>query len=70
MWAAGGNIINGVELGRRCDGKTLYGLTAPLLATADGKKMGKTADGAVWLNPDLLSPFECAAHVAPEPRVP
>jgi len=53
-----GNIINGVELGRRVDGKSLYGLTAPLLATADGKKMGKTADGAVWLNEDMLSPFE------------
>jgi len=53
-----GNIINGVELGRRVDGASLYGLTAPLLATADGKKMGKTADGAVWLNADLLSPFD------------
>ena len=53
-----GNIINGVELARRVDGKSLYGLTAPLLATADGKKMGKTADGAVWLNADLLSPFD------------
>jgi len=53
-----GNIINGVELARRVDGKTVYGLTAPLLATADGKKMGKTADGAVWLNEELLSPFE------------
>uniref|UniRef100_A0A7S0LKU6 Tyrosine--tRNA ligase n=1 Tax=Coccolithus braarudii TaxID=221442 RepID=A0A7S0LKU6_9EUKA len=53
-----GNIINGVELGRRVDGASLYGLTAPLLATADGKKMGKTASGAVWLNEELLSPFE------------
>merc|ERR1719326_583523 len=53
-----GNIINGVELARRVDGKQLYGVTAPLLATADGKKMGKTADGAVWLNADLLSPFD------------
>ena len=53
-----GNIINGVELARRVDGRSLYGLTAPLLATADGKKMGKTADGAVWLNADLLSPFD------------
>ena len=53
-----GNIINGVELGRRCDGRQLYGVTAPLLATADGKKMGKTASGAVWLNEELLSPFE------------
>eukprot|EP00967_Tisochrysis_lutea_P055621 scaffold70017_cov25-Tisochrysis_lutea.AAC.2 len=53
-----GNIISGVELGRRVDGVQLYGLTAPLLTTADGKKMGKTADGAVWLNADLLSPYE------------
>ena len=53
-----GNIINGVELARRVDQRTVFGLTAPLLATADGKKMGKTADGAVWLNEDLLSPFE------------
>jgi len=53
-----GNIINGVELGRRVDGTALYGLTAPLLATADGKKMGKTASGAVWLNEDQLSSFE------------
>lgn len=53
-----GNIINGVELARRCDSKTVFGLTAPLLTTSDGKKMGKTADGAVWLNEDLLSPFE------------
>ena len=53
-----GNIINGVELARRVDGASLYGVTAPLLATADGKKMGKTADGAVWLNAELLSPFD------------
>ena len=53
-----GNIINGVELARRADGASLFGMTSPLLTTADGKKMGKTADGAVWLNPELLSPFE------------
>ena len=53
-----GNIISGVELGRKADGAALFGLTAPLLTTSEGKKMGKTADGAVWLNPDLLSPFE------------
>ena len=53
-----GNIINGVELGRRVDGTSLYGLTSPLLATADGKKMGKTASGAVWLNAEQLSPFD------------
>jgi len=53
-----GNIVNGVELTRRCDQKQVFGFTAPLLTTSDGKKMGKTADGAVWLNEDLLSPFE------------
>jgi len=53
-----GNILNGVELARRCDQKTVYGFTAPLLTTSDGKKMGKTADGAVWLNEELLPPFE------------
>ena len=45
-----GNIVNGVELGRRMDGAELFGLTTPLLTTADGAKMGKTAAGAVWLN--------------------
>ena len=52
-----GNIVNGVELGRRADGRELYGLTTPLLATAAGAKMGKTASGAVWLNADMLSPY-------------
>merc|ERR1719171_2969732 len=52
-----GNIINGVELARKADGAALFGCTAPLLTTSDGKKMGKTADGAVWLNADLLTPF-------------
>jgi len=52
-----GNIINGVELARKADGASLFGCTAPLLTTSDGKKMGKTADGAVWLNADLLTPF-------------
>jgi tyrosyl-tRNA synthetase len=51
-----GNIVNGIELGRRVDGRPLFGLTLPLLATASGAKMGKTADGAVWLNADRLSP--------------
>ena len=45
-----GNIVNGIELGRRIDGAELYGLTTPLITTADGAKMGKTAAGAVWLN--------------------
>ncbi len=53
-----GNIINGVELGRRKDGKELYALTAPLLTTASGQKMGKTEGGAVWLNADLFSPYD------------
>ncbi len=53
-----GNIINGVELGRRIDNNTLYGLTTPLLTTSSGAKMGKTAEGAVWLNADMLSPYD------------
>jgi tyrosyl-tRNA synthetase len=53
-----GNIVNGIELGRRVDGAELYGLTTPLITTADGGKMGKTAAGAVWLNPDRLSSYE------------
>ena len=53
-----GNIVSGVELGRRAAGLDLYGLTSPLLTTASGAKMGKTADGAVWLNPDRFSPYE------------
>ena len=53
-----GNIVNGVELGRRTEGRTLYGLTTPLLTTASGTKMGKTADGAVWLSDAQLSAYE------------
>jgi len=53
-----GNIVGGVELGRRMDGRSLYGLTTPLLTTASGDKMGKTAQGAVWLNAERLSPYE------------
>ena len=53
-----GNIVNGVDLGRRMDGVELFGLTTPLVTTASGAKMGKTAQGAVWLNPDMLSPFD------------
>ncbi len=53
-----GNIVNGVELGRRIDGRQLFGLTTPLITTASGAKMGKTAAGAVWLSPDRLSPFD------------
>ncbi|HUC10522.1 MAG TPA: tyrosine--tRNA ligase [Stellaceae bacterium] len=53
-----GNIVGGVELGRRMDGHSLYGLTTPLLTTTSGDKMGKTAQGAVWLNAERLSPYE------------
>ncbi|MGI9501352.1 MAG: tyrosine--tRNA ligase, partial [Geminicoccaceae bacterium] len=53
-----GNIVNGVELGRRVEGRTLFGLTTPLITTATGAKMGKSAAGAVWLNPDRLSDFD------------
>lgn len=53
-----GNIINGVELGRKMDGKEFFALTAPLLTTASGAKMGKTEGGAVWLNADMLSPYD------------
>jgi tyrosyl-tRNA synthetase len=47
-----GNIVNGIELGRRIDNRSLFGLTTPLLTTSSGAKMGKTAAGAVWLNED------------------
>ncbi len=53
-----GNIVNGVDLGRRLGGRALFGLTTPLLTTSGGAKMGKTAAGAVWLNKDMLSPYE------------
>ncbi|MCH7627568.1 MAG: tyrosine--tRNA ligase [Proteobacteria bacterium] len=53
-----GNIVNGIELTRRKDGNEVYGLTTPLLTTADGKKMGKTAAGAVWLNEDALPAWD------------
>lgn len=53
-----GNIVSGIELGRRTDGVELFGLTSLLLTTASGAKMGKTAQGAVWLNPDMLSPYD------------
>src|SRR5437764_412207 len=53
-----GNIVAGVELGRRVEGKTLFGLTTPLLATASGAKMGKSVSGAVWLNAERLSPYD------------
>jgi tyrosyl-tRNA synthetase len=53
-----GNVVNGIELCRRVDGTEVYGLTTPLLTTADGGKMGKTERGAVWLNADLLGPYD------------
>lgn len=53
-----GNIINGVELGRKAHQQGLFALTAPLLTTPDGKKMGKTESGAVWLNAEMLSPYD------------
>ncbi|VVT15915.1 tyrosine--tRNA ligase [Erythrobacter sp. EC-HK427] len=53
-----GNIVNGMELGRRMDGTELFGLTTPLLTTADGAKMGKTAAGAVWLNEAQLPAYD------------
>ena len=53
-----GNIVSGIELGRRTDGAELFGLTSPLLTTSSGAKMGKTAAGAVWLNADMVSPYD------------
>lgn len=53
-----GNIVNGMELGRRIDGADLFGLTTPLITTASGAKMGKTAEGAVWLGADRRSPYD------------
>ena len=53
-----GNIVNGVELGRRVESAELFGLTTPLITTSDGAKMGKSAQGAIWLNADMRSPYE------------
>ena len=53
-----GNIVNGIDLGRRMNNANLYALTAPLITTSSGAKMGKTAAGAVWLNADLVSPYD------------
>src|SRR5438270_3804351 len=53
-----GNIVNGIELARRIDGTELFGVTSPLITTSDGAKMGKTAQGAVWLEAELLSPYD------------
>ena len=53
-----GNIVNGIDLTRRVIDGEVFGLTSPLLTTSDGKKMGKSLSGAIWLNPDMLSPYE------------
>jgi tyrosyl-tRNA synthetase len=53
-----GNIINGIELGRRMLNAQLFALTSPLITTSSGAKMGKTATGAVWLNADMVSPYD------------
>jgi tyrosyl-tRNA synthetase len=53
-----GNIVNGIELARRVDGKQVFGLTTPLLTNADGSKMGKTVGGAVWLNEEQLPSYD------------
>ena len=53
-----GNIVGGIDLGRRVENVQLFGLTTPLITTSSGAKMGKTAAGAVWLNPDMLKPYE------------
>ena len=53
-----GNIVNGIDLGRRMGTPQLYALTSPLITTASGAKMGKTAAGAVWLNAAMLSPYD------------
>jgi tyrosyl-tRNA synthetase len=53
-----GNIVNGIDLGRRMGTPQLYALTTPLITTGSGAKMGKTAAGAIWLNPEMLSPYD------------
>ncbi len=53
-----GNIVSGIDLARRVENVQLFGLTTPLITTASGAKMGKTASGAVWLNPDMRAPYE------------
>jgi len=57
-----GNIVNGIELARRVDQRQLFGVTTPLLTTSAGAKMGKTANGAIWLNAERLSPYEFWQH--------
>lgn len=60
-----GNMVNGVDLGRRVEKAELFALTAPLITTSEGKKMGKSASGAVWLNADKLPEYDYwQVHVA------
>ena len=59
-----GNIVNGIDLGRRMSNAQLFALTSPLITTSSGAKMGKTAAGAVWLNADLVSPLRLLAVLA------
>ena len=63
-----GNIVNGIELARRIDGTEVFGVTTPLITTADGAKMGKTAHGAVWLNADAAQPLRLLAVLAEHRR--
>ena len=71
-----GNIVNGIDLGRRMSNVQLFALTAPLITTSSGAKMGKTAAGAVWLNAEMLSPYDywqfwrntCLLYTSPSPR--
>src|ERR1700740_1767487 len=68
-----GNIVHGIDLGRRMNNAHLFALTAPLITTASGAKMGKTAAGAVWLNADMLSPlghWAVLGHTQGRPRGP
>ncbi len=65
-----GNIVNGVDLGRRMGTPQLFALTTPLLTTASGAKMGKTAQGAVWLNADLLQPLRLSGNTGATSRTP
>ena len=59
-----GNIVNGIDLGRRMGTPQLYALTTPLITTSSGEKMGKTASGAVWLNADMKSALRILAVLA------
>ena len=65
-----GNIVNGVDLGRRMEGAELFALTSPLLATASGAKMGKSAAGAVWLNAERGSAPTISGNTGATPRTP